>query len=83
MENVRQIAFLVEPYQLELWGAHIFLAYLLSDTKERVFFVAGGEFGDWEGCILLFIDKEAQYRLHTSGVGCYMRLMVEVPYCRY
>ena len=66
MEDVRMIVFLAELNNLELWGADISSAYLLADTKEKVYIVSGKEFGDREGHILFII--KAQYGLRTSGV---------------
>ena len=72
MEDVRTIVFLAELNQLELWGADISSAYLLADTKEKVFFIAGPEFGDREGHILFIV--KAQYGLRTSGVRWHEKL---------
>ena len=72
MEDVRMIVFLAELNQLELWGADISSAYLLADTKEKVFFVAGPEFGEREGHIMYIM--KAQYGLRTSGVRWHEKL---------
>jgi len=72
MEDVRLVVFLAELNQLELWGADISSAYLLAETKEKVFIVAGKEFGDREGHILIIF--KAQYGLRTSGVRWHDKL---------
>ena len=50
---------------LELWGADIGNAYLEAPTEEKLYIVAGPEFGDWEGYILTF--SKALYGLKSSG----------------
>ena len=42
--------------QLELWGTDIGNAYLKVHTKEKLFIIAGPEFDDLEGHILV-MDK--------------------------
>ena len=76
MEDVRTIVFLAELNQLELWGADISSAYLLVDTKPKVFIVTGPEFGDKEGHILFIV--KAQYGLRTNGVPCHEQLFFDV-----
>ena len=45
--------FLTELNNLELWGADIGNAYLEATSEEKVFVVAGPEFSDREGRILI------------------------------
>ena len=66
MHDVRLIVFLAELNELELWGADISSAYLLADTKEKVFFIGDKAFGDLDGHIIYIV--KAQYGLRTSGV---------------
>ena len=40
-------------------------AYLNGHTREKVYFIAGREFGEYAGCIL--VVKKALYGLKTSG----------------
>ena len=47
---------LSELKQLELWGTDISNAYLEDNTKEKLFIIAGPEFDDLEGHILV-MDK--------------------------
>ena len=47
------IVFIAELNGQELYGADIGNAYLETKTKEKVCFVAGPEFGDYEGHLLL------------------------------
>ena len=50
---------------LELWGADIGSAYLEAYTHENLFIIAGPEFEELEGCILIF--NKALYGLKSSG----------------
>jgi len=65
MKELRIIIFIAEMNGLELYGADIGNAYLEAKTKEKVCFVAGKEFGDYEGHLLLI--NKALYGLKTSG----------------
>jgi Reverse transcriptase (RNA-dependent DNA polymerase) len=49
LQGVRIVTFLAELNDLELWGTDVGNAYLESYTKEKVVFVAGPEFGAYEG----------------------------------
>ena len=62
------VIFLAELNKMELWGADVVNANLESYTKEKNYIVAGPEFGDREGHILII--RKALYGLRTSG-QCY------------
>jgi hypothetical protein len=49
-----------------LWGADIGNAYLEAKTKEKVFIVAGPEFAELEGHVLII--NKALYGLRSSGL---------------
>ena len=66
------MTFLAELNDMELWGTDIGNAYLESNTKEKVCFVAGDEFGDLAGHTMLMI--KAQYGLKSSGRRWHERL---------
>jgi hypothetical protein len=66
LRSLRLCVFLSELNDLELWGADIGNAYLEAETKEKVFIVAGKEFGDREGHILVI--HKALYGLCSSGL---------------
>ena len=66
LRGVRILAFLAELNDLELWSTDISSAYLESFTKEKVYIIAGGEFGEREGHTLIIV--KALYGLKTSGV---------------
>ncbi|KAL7568550.1 hypothetical protein ACA910_002662 [Epithemia clementina (nom. ined.)] len=51
---------------LELWGADIGNAYLEAFTDEKLYIIAGPEFEELEGHILIF--HKALYGLRSSGL---------------
>jgi Reverse transcriptase (RNA-dependent DNA polymerase) len=53
LRSLRLVMFLAELNKLELWGADIGNAYLEAETREKVFIVAGPEFGERQGCMLI------------------------------
>jgi hypothetical protein len=63
---LRIIIFLSELNKLRLWGADVSSASLEASTQEKVYFVAGKEFGDLSGHTF-FITK-ALYGLQSSGL---------------
>ena len=70
--GVRMVTFLAELNDLELWNTDIGNAYLESYTSEKVYFVAGDEFGDLAGHTLIIM--KAQYGLKSSGKCWHDRL---------
>ena len=66
LRGVRMIVFLAELNDLETWVTDIGNAYLESNTAERVFIIAGPEFGpELEGHTLIIV--KALYGLKSSG----------------
>ena len=65
MRNLKLVIFLGKLNNLELWGADIGNAYLEMSTEEKLYIVAGPEFEDWEGYVLIF--SKALYGLKSSG----------------
>ena len=57
--------FLGKLNHLDLWGADIGNAYLEAFTDEKLYIVAGPEFQELEGYILIFL--KALYGLKSSG----------------
>jgi len=53
LRSIRLICFSAELNGLELWGADISNAYLMSYTSERVCIYAGPEFGELAGHLLI------------------------------
>ncbi len=65
IRGLRLVCFLAELNGLELWATDIGSAYLEAKTNEKVYIVAGPEFGIRAGHILVI--KRALYGLKTSG----------------
>ena len=53
LRNLRLTMFLAELNGLQLWGVHIGNAYLQALTKERLCIVAGPEFEELQGHVLV------------------------------
>jgi hypothetical protein len=71
LQSLRIVVFLAELNSLKLWGADIGNAYLEAKTKERAFVVAGPEFAELEGHILVI--NKALYGLRSSGLRWHER----------
>ena len=65
LQGFRLVLFLAELNGLELWATDIGNAYLEAYTSEKVFIIAGPEFKDLEGHILII--SKALYGLRSSG----------------
>jgi hypothetical protein len=65
------LAFLAELNKLELWATDMGSAYLESYTKEKVYIVAGPEFGERCGHTLIIV--RALYGLKSSGLRWHER----------
>ena len=65
LRHLRLVIFLGELNNLELWGADIGNAYLEAYTHEKLFIIAGAEFEELEGFILIF--NKALYGLKSIG----------------
>lgn len=66
-ESVR-IGFLIAALNdLNIMAADIGNAYLNADCREKIYFIAGKEFGSKAGCILII--KKALYGLKSSGAA--------------
>ena len=57
---------------LELWATDIGNTYLEAETKENVYIIAGSEFGENEGHIMII--HTSLYGLRPSGLRWYERL---------
>ena len=66
LRSLRITIFLSVLNKLELWGADIGNAYLEATTDEKVFIVAGPEFEELQGHILIIY--KALYGLKSSGL---------------
>ena len=66
IRSLRLVIFLAKLNNLEVWGADIGNAYLEATTKEKLYIVAGPEFEELEGHILVIY--KALYGLKSSGL---------------
>ena len=65
LRNLRLVILLGKINNLDIWGADIGNAYLEAFTNEKLYIVAGPEFQELEGYILMFL--KALYGLKSSG----------------
>ena len=65
LRGLRIVLFLAELNNLDLWGTDIGNAYLEAKTREKLYIIAGPEFGDRAGHTL--IVQRALYGLRLSG----------------
>ena len=72
IKGFRLVIFLAELNKLGLWATDIGNAYLEAYTSEKVYIVAGPEFSDLEGHILII--SRALYGLRSSGARWHDRL---------
>ena len=66
------VAFLAELNGLQLWSTDIGNAYLEARNKEKLVIIAGAEFGELEGHMLII--ERALYGLHMSSLRWHERL---------
>ena len=66
IRSLRLVIVLAKLNNLEVWGADIGNAYLEARTKEKLYVVAGQEFEELEGHILVIY--KALYGLKSSGL---------------
>jgi hypothetical protein len=71
LRGIRLVVFLAELNHLKLWGADVGNAYLEAHTRERVYIVAGPEFGALAGRTLVIV--KALYGLRSSGLCWHQR----------
>ena len=71
LRGIRLLTFLAENNGCDVYATDIGNAYLESYTKEKVFIVAGPEFGDREGHTLII--TKALYGLKSSGLRWHER----------
>ena len=71
LRGFRLVLFLAELNDLELWATDIGNAYLEAFTSEKVYIIAGPEFKELEGHILII--SKALYGLRSSGARWHER----------
>ena len=74
LRGLRIAVFLGELNQLEVWGTDIGNAYLEAFTEELLYIIAGPEFGELEGHVLIIL--KALYGLRSSGLRWWERFSV-------
>jgi len=75
------VLFLAELNHLETWATDIGNAYLEAETREKVYIIAGPEFDELEGHVLVIC--RALYSLHTSGLcwlECFANCLCEMGF---
>jgi len=72
LRGLRLMLFLAELNGLETWATDIGNAYLEAETNEKVYIIAGPEFGERRGHLLVIF--KALYGLRTSGLRWHERL---------
>ena len=72
--GLRMMIFLAELNGMETWATDIGNAYLEAETKEKVYIVAGPEFGERQGHVLII--HKALCGLRTSGLRWHEKLSV-------
>ena len=81
LETVRLGMFLAELNGLSCCAADIGNAYLNGTTKEKVYIVAGSEFGELQGRVLIIV--RALYGLRTSAAVFWAHLSVTLQQLGY
>ena len=71
MRGIRIVTFIAELNNLEVWQTDIGNAYLEAYTTEKVYVIAGPEFGELNGHI--FVIRKALYGLKTSSIRWHER----------
>jgi hypothetical protein len=71
LKGLRIIMFLAELNGLEIWATDVGNAYLEAKTQEKVYIIAGPEFGELEGHLLVIF--KALYGIRTSGLRWHER----------
>ena len=70
--SLRLTIFLAKLNDMKVWAADIGNAYLEATTKEKLYILAGPDFEELQGHILLI--HEAQYGLKSSGLRWSQRI---------
>ena len=65
LRNLRLVVFLAELNDLQLWGADVHHAYVQALTKENLYIVAGPEFEEFQGQVLVMY--KALYGTRSGG----------------
>ena len=72
LRSLRMVVFLSQLHDLEIWGADVGNAYLEAYTDEKLCIIAGPEFKELQGHLLIMI--KALYRTRSGGARWHDRL---------
>ena len=72
LRSLRMVVFLSQLNDLEIWGADVGNAYLEAYTDEKLCIIAGPEFKELQGHLLIMI--KALYGTHSGGARWHDRL---------
>ena len=72
LRSLRMVVFLSQLNNLEIWGADVGNAYLEAYTDEKLCIIAGPEFKELQGHLLIMV--KALYGTHSGGVRWHDRL---------
>ena len=72
LRSLRMVVFLSQLNDLEIWGADVGNPYLEAYTDEKLCIIAGPEFKELQGHLLIMI--KALYRTHSGGARWHDRL---------
>ena len=72
LRSLRMVVFLSQLNDLEIWGADVGNAYLEAYTDEKLCIIAGPEFKELQGHLLIMI--KALYRTRSGGARWHDRL---------
>ena len=86
LRNLRLAIFLAELYGLQLWGADVGNAYLQAVTKEKLYIVAGPEFEELQGHVLVVhkdILQQMDFKPSKADPDIWMKLSKDGTSHRY
>ena len=72
LRSLRMVVFLSQLNDLEIWGADVGNAYLEAYTDEKLCIIAGPEFKELQGHLLIMI--KALFGTRSGGARCHDRL---------
>ena len=72
LRSLRMVVFLCQLNDLEIWGADVGIAYLEAYTDEKLCTIAGPEFKELQGHLLIMI--KALHGTHSGGARWHDRL---------
>ncbi len=80
LHSLRMTIFLAELNKVEHWGGDVGNAYLEAKTKEKISIIAGPEFGDRQGHILIVRKPLLFWKGNTSACVDFQGEQIQLPY---